>query len=283
MGPVRIHVVPGEYPIGRRVNPVTSAKGYVMGLPRGKSVPLSPARRYVCDLMHASRRVPLVAIERTLRLGELVAARASCPVRPSWFAIFLKGWGLVADERDELRRSFLTFPRSRLYQHACNVAAVAIARRVGEEDAVLPVQVRYPERHSLMALDAFIRRARTEPLERFGDYRRAMKLSKFPGPCRRLVWWAALETSGEWRARYAGTFGITSIAALGSTALHVLSPLTTTLTYGEITPDGSIPVRLFFDHRVLDGAQPADALGALEKSLQGPIRDELRGGLRLAA
>lgn len=254
-----------------------------MGLPRGKSVPLSPARRYVCDLMHASRRVPLVAIERTLRLGEVVAARAGCPGRPSWFAIFLKGWGLVADERAELRRSFLTFPRPRLYQHACNVAAVAVARRVGDEDAVLPVQVRYPELRSLRELDAFIRRARTEPVERFGDFRRAMKLSKFPRPCRRLVWWAALEASGEWRARYAGTFGITSIAALGSTALHVLSPLTTTLTYGEIAQDGSVPVRLFFDHRVLDGAQPAEALGALEKTLQGPIRDELRGGLRLAA
>jgi hypothetical protein len=254
-----------------------------MGLPRGTTVRLSPARRYICDLVHAARKVPLVAIERQLKVGELVDARSRLPVRPSWFAIFLKAWGLVAKDRPELRQSFLPFPWPRLHQHACNVAGVAIARKVGNEDGVLTIQIRFPEQQPLQKLDDVIRRARTEPVEKFGDFRRALRVSKLPWPVRRLVWWAALDTSGHWRAQYAGTFGVTSIAALGSYALHVLSPLTTTLTYGEIAADGSIPVRLFFDHRVLDGAQPSEALGALEETLLGPIRDELRGGLRLAA
>ena len=60
------------------------------------------------------------------------------------------------------------------------------------------------------------------------------------------------------------------------TALHPLSPLTTTLTYGVIGPDGSCDVRLVYDHRVLDGAVVARALARLEEELTGPVCDELR-------
>jgi hypothetical protein len=59
--------------------------------------------------------------------------------------------------------------------------------------------------------------------------------------------------------------------------------MTTTLTYGDFAPDGSILVRLFYDHRVLDGVGPAAALAELERVLCGPILAELRGELSQAA
>jgi pyruvate/2-oxoglutarate dehydrogenase complex dihydrolipoamide acyltransferase (E2) component len=59
--------------------------------------------------------------------------------------------------------------------------------------------------------------------------------------------------------------------------------LTTTLSYGQFAPDGSIDVRLFFDHRVMDGADPSAALVELERMLRGPILAELRGDLCRAA
>jgi len=43
--------------------------------------------------------------------------------------------------------------------------------------------------------------------------------------------------------------------------------MTTTLTYGTLHADGSLDVRLFYDHRVLDGVQPALALRDLEQTL----------------
>jgi hypothetical protein len=63
----------------------------------------------------------------------------------------------------------------------------------------------------------------------------------------------------------------------------VLSPLTTTLTFGVFDADGSALVRLFFDHRVFDGVQPAAALEELERTLCGAIVEELRGAVRQAA
>jgi hypothetical protein len=254
-----------------------------MGLPRGTTVPLSPLRRVMGDFLHFSRQVPLVSMERRLSLADVVHARQAAVSRPSWFAIFLKAYAMVAQGRAELRRAYLPLPWPRLHQHACNVGRVVIARQVDGEEAVLFLSVREPERQTLTALDERIRRARVEPIEQVADFRRMLRLGRLPLPLRRLAWCAALYFSGNWRARHIGTFGLTGVAALGSTQLHFLSPLTTSLTYGVLGDDGSLVVRLVYDHRVLDGVVPAAALQDLEQVLRGPIVDELRGSTRRAA
>jgi pyruvate/2-oxoglutarate dehydrogenase complex dihydrolipoamide acyltransferase (E2) component len=65
------------------------------------------------------------------------------------------------------------------------------------------------------------------------------------------------------------------VAAAGAAGLYVLSPLTTNINYSSFEPDGSIDVRLTYDHRVLDGSMVARTLVALEEVLRGAIRDEL--------
>src|SRR6202011_12683 len=85
-----------------------------------------------------------------------------------------------------------------------------------------------------------------------------------PRPVRRLVWWFGLNAWGRKRANYMGTFGVSVYGGLGAASLHPLSPLTTTLNYGVIAADGTVDVRLIYDHRVLDGATVARALEELE-------------------
>ncbi len=55
----------------------------------------------------------------------------------------------------------------------------------------------------------------------------------------------------------------------------VLSPLPFTILCGVIDDEGTVSVRLAFDHRVIDGLQAARALRRLEESLVGPIADEV--------
>jgi pyruvate/2-oxoglutarate dehydrogenase complex dihydrolipoamide acyltransferase (E2) component len=43
-----------------------------------------------------------------------------------------------------------------------------------------------------------------------------------------------------------------------------------------LAPDGHLDVRLIFDHRVLDGAPVARALGDLQAILRDDIAEELR-------
>jgi hypothetical protein len=91
-----------------------------------------------------------------------------------------------------------------------------------------------------------------------------------------LIWWIGLNASGRKRAHFMGTAGVSAYAGLGAASLHPLSLLTSTLNYGVIEPDGSVDVRLTYDHRVLDGGTIARALADLERVLTHEILAELR-------
>jgi hypothetical protein len=135
---------------------------------------------------------------------------------------------------------------------------------------------------ALTEIDHRLRRGREQPLESVGSFRRILLVSRLPRPLRRLAWWFALNVSGRKRAHFLGTAGVTVYSGLGAASLHPLSLLTSTLNYGVIEPDGSVDVRLTYDHRVLDGANVARALADLERALNHEILTELRY-LRYAA
>jgi hypothetical protein len=242
----------------------------------GRNLPLSPPRRFICDLLRHARRVPAVPVERRMNIAAVVEARRAALKRPSWATIFTKAFGLVAAARPELRRAYLPFPWPRLYEHPHSVASIAIERHWGGEDGVLFAHLRAPEKQGLLKLERALRRYKQAPVESIGLFRRIARLTRLPWPLRRLVWWVTLNTSGYRRARQMGTFGLSVYSALGCESLRPLSPLTTTLNYGVISRRGAVTVRLVYDHRVLDGATVARALAELEAVLNGPIAAELR-------
>jgi hypothetical protein len=244
----------------------------------GQTLGLSLPRRLVIDLLHASRDVPLVPIERRMQLSPLVAARQACRPRPSWCSIFTKAWAFVAVREAVFRRAYLSFPWPRLYEHPGNVAAVAVECRWGDEDAVFFTHLREPERLPLARIDEALRRCKERPFEGSGSVRRAVRVGRLPRPARRLLWWGGLNVSGAQRARHFGTFGVSVTAGLGAAVLAIRSPLTTTLYYGVFDRDGGVDVRLAFDHRVLDGATAARALVEMERVLLTEMVAELAAG-----
>lgn len=247
-----------------------------MPQPKGRTISLSLPRRFVCDLVHFAQKVPSVPVQRRMCLAEVAAARQAAARRPSWCAIFTKAYGLVCAATPELRRAFIPFPRSHLYEHPIPVASIAIERRYREEAAVFAIKMRTPDQRSLGDIEARLRHCMGAPIERIGTFRKALRVSALPRPLRRLLWWFGLNLSGRRRAQYMGTFGVTMYGGLGASSLHPLSPLTTTLNTGFLGEDGSLDVRLIYDHRVLDGATVARALRDLEQVLQGEILRELR-------
>jgi hypothetical protein len=54
-----------------------------------------------------------------------------------------------------------------------------------------------------------------------------------------------------------------------------LSPLTTTLNYGPVQEDGTVVVRIIYDHRAMDGCTIARALAALEEVFNGELLQEM--------
>jgi hypothetical protein len=242
----------------------------------GRNLSLSLPRRFIGDLVHFAHQVPTVPMERRMYLAPVVAARLAAEPRPSWCAVFTKAYALVAARRPELRRSYIPFPWPHLYEHPINIASVGVERRMGEEDAVFFAHLRRPEVQPLAAINAHLRRLKDDPVHSIGLFRRILKVSRLPRPLRRLLWWFGLNLSGYRRARYLGTFGISVVAGLGAAGLHLLSPLTTALNYGVFGPDGSLEVRVTYDHRVLDGAAVARAMQDLEGVLKGEILTELK-------
>src|SRR5262245_27620606 len=111
-----------------------------MNEPRGRCVPLSLSRRPACGVMHAGENVRLFALERRMLVEPRAAERQSGQPRPSWFAVFMKAYALVASRRPELRRSCLTLPRPRLYEHPHSVASLPVERSLGGEEVICYAQ-----------------------------------------------------------------------------------------------------------------------------------------------
>jgi hypothetical protein len=247
-----------------------------MTQPTGRTLPLSRARRFICDLMHQAARVPVAAVRRRMRLAPVVAARQAASPRPGWLAIFLKAYSFVAAARPELRRVYMPLPWPHLYEHPLSIASVAVERQLDDEDTLFFAHFRSPHERGLLEIDADVRRFKEAPIQEIALFRRVQRISRLPGPLRRLLWWGAMNLSGHRRARLLGTFGVSLLGGFGSALHQLTSPVTSTLSYGVIAPDGSVDVYVTFDHRVLDGAPVARALEDLERVLKCEILAELR-------
>jgi len=249
---------------------------------RGRPIRLSPMRRFVCDLLHSARSMPTVPVQRRMRLAEVVAARAAHGLRPAWSAIFTKAFATVASAVPELRRAYVKFPWPHLYEYPASIACIAVERDYCGEKVVFIGRVKRPERRSLTDLNRIIRELREMPIDRCKDFRRALRLSPMPWPVRRSLWWLGLNL-GRQRVKYFGTFAVTVYSALGAESLHPITPMTSTLNYGVIAPDGSVDVRIIYDHRVMDGATVARALERLETELRTGVLAELLAPTRTSS
>lgn len=235
---------------------------------------LSQSRRWIGDLLDLGVRIPLVPFERRMNLDRLMHARRDVGI--GWCTLFIKAMGMVSQRRPELRRALMAWPWPRLYEHGASSAMVAIEREWQGEPGVFFGNIDEPENRSLREIEAALQAFKVEPVTSVRSFRRLFRVSRLPQPVRRWAWQYAHAVHGPTRVKYFGTFGISVTAAEGAAALALVSPTTSTLHYGVIDADGSLEVRLTFDHRVLDGAPVARALGELEATLNGEILRELR-------
>src|SRR5436190_1797256 len=98
-----------------------------MGEKVGRSIPLSLPRRFVCDLLHFASKVPTVPVQRRMNIAALVDARNRSFPRPSWCVLFTKAYAMVAAERPELRRAYLTIPWPHLFEPRRGITAPTLA------------------------------------------------------------------------------------------------------------------------------------------------------------
>jgi hypothetical protein len=240
---------------------------------RGRAIPLSPIRKLVVDLTRF--HVPSVPVQRVMHLGPLVEARAALNDRPVWASLFAKAYALTARDIPDLRRAYVKLLWPHLYEYPRSTLSMVFERDYHGEMVILTTLIRSPEELPIRALSDTMKRIKDEPIESNRDFRRMFELARWPMPLRRLIWWLGLNI-GRQRGNYFGTFGITVYSGLGAESLHPISPLTAVLNYGIIAEDGSVPVRIMYDHRVLDGSMVARTLERIEQALLTDIVAELK-------
>ncbi|MGL4635555.1 MAG: hypothetical protein ACRCWF_06225 [Beijerinckiaceae bacterium] len=241
----------------------------------GRSIKLSPSRVFIADLCQQTLKTPQGVVARRIDLSLAIKARAEFAAqtsgqKPLWTAVFIKAWGEVAAELPELRRSYVTLPWPRLYEHATSVASVMVERDINGEAVLFPVRIKSPAERSLAEITADIETGRSAPVTSISRNRMILAISRLPRPLRRLAWWVAFNVPRH-RAHYVGTFGVSVVGHLGASILYPVSPMTTFLGYGPFTEDGTVDVTLGFDHRVMDGAVIARGLALLETKLAAVI------------
>jgi hypothetical protein len=241
---------------------------------RGRRIRLSTMRRFVGDLVHAAKTLPSIPVQRRLQIGAVVAARANCRSRPPWPVIFMKAFAQVAAMTPELRRAYVKIPAPHLYEYPVSIASIAVERDYLGEKVVFIGKVKDPASLSLDQLTRILQGMRETPLEEIKDFRRLQMISDLPWPVRRVLWWLAMNL-GRQRGNFLGTFGISVYSSTGAESLHPLSPTTTLLNYDRIGNDGTVNVRLVYDHRVMDGAMVSRVLSNLETQFAGAILKEL--------
>jgi hypothetical protein len=225
--------------------------------------------------MRFSTTIPRITVQREMNLGPLLKARTGLRIRPSWTAIFLKGYALLCAATPELRRAYVKLPWPHLYEYPESVASIAHERDFSGEQVVMLSRIKGPEHRPLAELEMSIRESRTRPITELREFRRALAIARLPFPVRRLLMWLGLNI-GRQRANFFGTFQLSVYSALGAESLNPLTPLTTLLNYGSIAEDGSVKVRIHYDHRVMDGANVARALREFEKILNDVVAEEVK-------
>lgn len=242
----------------------------------GRTLSLSLPRRLVCDLVHFAHKVPTVPVQRLINVAAVERQRSQLASRPSWCTIFTKAMALTSVEFPELRRAYLSFPWARLYEHSESIASVAMEREYQGENGVFFAHFVAPERQKLTELEAELRRLKSAPIDSVPDFQITLFISRLPMFIRRFAWWYVTHFRGYRKATWLGTFGVSVYSSLGAESLHPLSPVTSTLNYGVIQENGDVQVRLIYDHRVMDGATVARALGRLDQILNTDILAEMR-------
>ncbi len=245
------------------------------GAQAGRRIRLSPTRKFVVEYLRYSAKVPSQPLMRICDFERVAELRKNSSVRIGWSAIFIKAFALMASRDPQLGRCFMSWPRHHLYEHPHQGCRIAVNRTLDGEECLFFYRIERPEDLSLVEIQKLIDHAQNAPVEEFPLFSRYQTFGRMPSLLRRIVWWLSMNTSGSWRASLTGTFGLTTVAALGSTSVHPPTLGNIVLTSGALTSEGTMRVTFVYDHRVHDGGTIAKAIKEFENVINTEILNDV--------
>ena len=209
--------------------------------PIGRRIRLSVARRMIADFMWAGSNTGRVSVTRPVAFRDLMTARGDLGAAPSWTAIFVKGFALVAAEIPELRRVYLGLPWPHLYEYADSTVCIIHERWIMGDLGLLPLRFQKPDAVPMPQLSEMIRRAAAAPTEEARFHRKLIALARLPLLARRLI--LAVCMNVPRLRREMGTYGVSSAARWRTDLGTSRTPQPCLLSYGPADADGNVVVR----------------------------------------
>jgi hypothetical protein len=240
----------------------------------GRNIKLSIARRMIADFLWAASDGGRVSVTRQVAFRDIMDVRDNLEAAPSWTAIFVKGFALIAAEMPELRRIYISVPWPHFYEYVDSTVCVMHERMIMGDLGLLPLRFHKPNAVPIQELSEMIKDAAATPLEETSLHRKLVALTHLPLLVRRLIIFVCINVPRL--RRELGTYGVSSAARWRADLGTSRTPQPCLLSYGPADADGNVTVRLTFDHRVFDGAFAARALARLEEVLNTSILGELR-------
>ena len=238
-------------------------------------VRLSLPRLWMRDVVHFGMRSFIVGGTASIRVSSVVEARRNSQPLISWSAILIKAIALNSRKWPQLRRAYISFPWPHLYEHPHSVVTVVIEREWQGERAVFFDQIPAAEHKSLREIDRLLEGSKKLGIESVGSYRRLVRITRYPLLIRRLIWLVALRGAGRLKSKYFGTFSVNSISSRYNRTTQSVTPVSQSFEYGPIESNGRMPIRFYFDHRVMDGQTLVRIGLGLESVLNNEIIEEL--------
>jgi hypothetical protein len=232
------------------------------------------------DVVHFGKKSHVVAGNWTVNVSSVAVARKLRRPPIGWGAIWVKAVALAGRKWPELRTAYLPFPWPRLYLHPHAVATMVVERAWNGSPAVFFDQIKRPDLLSLMEIDTILRGLKRRPVESVGGYRRLIRFSRLPWILRRPVWSVALRWSGQLRSEYFGTYSVHSFPVRRAQVMQSTTPISFSLIYGLLSPDGDMLVQLLMDHRIVDGLTSHRIMLAVEAAMKKEIVAELTAAAR---
>ena len=227
------------------------------------------------DVVHFGKKSHVVAGSWTINVASVALARKTGRPPIGWGAIWVKAVALACQKWPELRTAYLPFPWPHMYRHPRPVATMVVEREWNGNNCVFYDQVKGPDSLSLREIDTILKGLRRRPVETVGGYRRLIRLSRLPWIVRRPLWSFALQWSGWLRSQYFGTYSVHSFPVRRAQVMQSTTPISFSLIYGLVNPDGDVLVQLLMDHRIVDGLTSHRIMLAIEAAMKEDIVAEL--------
>ena len=230
---------------------------------RGRRIALSPPRRLLTDLSHLSRGFPRATLLTRINVAALAEPRDLA--RIPWPVVFAKAYALVAAGSPPLRRVYVKLPWPHLYELPQSVASIIVERdwpHDGDsgEKALFLGRLKAPDAATLPNLAARMLALKSAPIDSITDFRRALAIAPLPVAPRRKDR-RPHRTPSRQVPNFMGSFAISALGSHGAAIVDTIPVWSSFLSYGPIAPDGGVDIYLSVDHRVIDGALAARAIG----------------------